>query len=154
MELLKAKESLDKNNLKDSATDCRRAVESISYQLWKKLNKRLKINLKVTMRGPGTPPDLATVVDSLIVELKKVIGLEELRGNLSTLKAKYPWSLLIKGVHEDGDDSQPEFERKDISELIELIQSIEEDVASFKLTVTSTDVISKIHQCVEAIASS
>lgn len=40
--LLKAKESLDKNNLKDSATDCRRAVESISYQLWKNLDKRLK----------------------------------------------------------------------------------------------------------------
>ena len=137
--LLKAKESLYKDSLKDSAMDCRRAVESISYQLWKKLNKRLKINLKVTMRAPGVPPDLATVVDSLIKELEKVKGVEGLRGNLLALKAKYPWSLLTKGVHEDGEASKPEFERKDISELISLIQSIEEDVASLKLSVASAE---------------
>jgi len=123
--------------LKDSATDCRRAVESISYQLWKNLNKRLKVNLKVTMRAPGVPPDLATVVDSLIKELEKVRGVEKLQGNLSSLKVKYPWSLLNKGVHED--ENQPEFERKDISELITLIQNIEENVLSFKLEVVSAD---------------
>jgi hypothetical protein len=136
--LLKAKESLDKNNLKDAAMDCRRAIESISYQLWKKLVKQLKINLKVTMRDPGARPDLSTIVDSLIEELKKVKGVEGLRGDLSAVKDKYPWSLLTKGVHEDGNDSQPEFERKDISELIKLIQNIEESVASFKLSVAST----------------
>ncbi|MDY0281231.1 MAG: AAA family ATPase [Salinivirgaceae bacterium] len=141
--LLKAKESLDKNNLKDSATDCRRAVESISYQLWKNLNKQLKVNLKVTMRAPGVTPDLATVVESLTKELEEISGVEELHGNLSALKAKYPWSLLNKGVHEDGADNQPEFERKDILELIELIQSIEEDVASFKLSVASAGEILK-----------
>lgn len=141
--LLKAKESLDKNNLKDSAADCRRAVESISYQLWKKLDKRLKINLKVTMRAPGVPPDLSTVVDSLIKELEKIIGFKELHGNLSELKARYHWSLLIKGVHEDGNDSQPEFEREDISELITLIQSIEENVSSFKLSMARAEEILK-----------
>ena len=97
--LLKAQESLDKNNLKDSATDCRRAVESISYQLWKNLDKRLKINLQVTMRAPGVPPDISTVVDSLIKELKKIIGVGILIDNFSSLKANYPWSLLNKGVH-------------------------------------------------------
>ncbi|MFA5183021.1 MAG: hypothetical protein WC405_17015 [Syntrophales bacterium] len=135
--LLKAKEYLGKNDLKDSAMDCRRAVESISYQLWKKLVKRLKVNLKVTMRAPGVAPDLATVVDSLIKELEEVIGAEELRGNLSTLKAKHHWSLLNKGVHEDGEDSQIEFERDDILKLITLIQSIEGNVASFKVSVAS-----------------
>ena len=135
--LLKAKESLNKNNLKDSASDCRRAVESISYQLWKKLDKELKINLKVTMRAPGVPPDLATVVDSLIKELEKIKGVKELHENLSALKTKYPWSLLNKGVHEDGDESQPEVERKDISDLIILIQSIEGNVSSFKMSVAS-----------------
>lgn len=138
--LCKAKESLDKNNLKDSATDCRRAVESISYQLWKNLGKRLKVNLKVTMRAPGVQPDLATVVDSLIKELKKVRGVGELYENLSSLKVKYPWSLLNKGVHED--ENQPEFERKDISELITLVQNIEKNVSSFKLAVASAEEIS------------
>lgn len=50
-----------------------------------------------------------------------------------SLKAKYPWSLLNNGVHED--ESQPEFERKDISELITLVQNIEENVSFFKLAV-------------------
>ena len=137
--LLKAIESLKKSNLKDSATDCRRAVESISYQLWKKLDKRLKVNLKVTMRAPGVQPDLATVVDSLIKELGKIQGVEELHENLSSLKAKYSWSILNKGVHED--EGQPEFERNDISELIKLVQNIEEDVSSFKIAVATAEVM-------------
>ena len=120
--------------MKDSAADCRRAVESISYQLWKNLDKRLKVNLKVTMRAPNVKPDLATVVDSLIKELEKVGGVKELHEKLLSLKSKYPWSLLNKGVHED--ESQPECERKDILELITLIESIEHDVSSLKLTVT------------------
>jgi DNA repair exonuclease SbcCD ATPase subunit len=139
--LIKAKESLDNNNLKDSATECRRAVESISYQLWKNLDKLFKINLRVTIRTPGVPPDLATVVDSLIKELEKIGGVEELHRNFLSLKAKYPWSLLNKGVHED--ESQPEFERKDISELITLAKNIEDNVSSLKLTVTRADETSK-----------
>lgn len=134
--LLKAKESLSKNNLKDSATDCRRAVESLSYQLWKKLDKRLKVYLKVTMRSPRVPPDLSTVVDSLIKELKKISGVDTLRESLLELKAKYPWSLLNKGVHEDND--QPEFEREDISNILILIQNIEENVTTLKLAMSGT----------------
>ncbi len=130
--ILKAKEALVKNSLKDSATDCRRAVESVSYQLWKKLDKQLKINLKVTMRAPGVLPDIATVVDSLIKELKSITGTDNLRNHMTALKEKYPWSLLNKGVHEDED--QPEFERKDITELIALIESVESEVLSFKLS--------------------
>ena len=134
--LLKAKESLSKNNLKDSATDCRRAVESLSYQLWKKLDNSLKVYLKVTMRSPRVPPDLSTVVDSLIKELKKISGVDTLRESLLELKAKYPWSLLNKGVHED--DDQPEFEREDISNILRLIQNIEENVTTLKLTMSGT----------------
>jgi len=137
--LLKAEESLNKNNLKDSATDCRRAVESITYQLWKTIDKRLKTNLQVSMRAPGAPPDLSTVVDSLIKQLRKISGVEVLSGNLSALKTKYPWSLLNKGVHED--ENEPEFERKDIIDLVALVRIIEENVASIKLTVSNTEII-------------
>jgi recombinational DNA repair ATPase RecF len=131
--LRKADESLNENNLKDSAAYCRRAIESISYQLWKKLCDRLNVNLKVTMRGPKNNPDLSSVVDSLIQELKKINGVEKLHENFSSLKEKYHWSLLNKGVHED--ENQPEFEREDISELITLVHNIEDHVSSFKLTV-------------------
>lgn len=139
--LLKAKESLAKNELKDSATNCRKAIESISYQLWKKLDKQLKVYLKVTMRTPGMPPDLATVVDSLIKELEKIPGVDDLQENFCELKSKYPWSLLNKGVHED--ENQPEFERKDISELITRIHNIEEGVSNLRLSVASEKVINR-----------
>jgi pimeloyl-CoA synthetase len=93
------------------------------------------------MRAPGTQPDLSTVVDSLRIELKKISGVEKLINNFSSLKTKYSWSLLNKGVHED--ESQPEFERKDITELITLVQSIEENVSFFRFTVARAEEISK-----------
>lgn len=134
--ILKSEEYWRNNSLKDSATECRRAVESISTQLWKKLDKYLKINLKVTMRSPNSPPDLATVFDSLISELSKIRGSDELLSKMKELKSKYEWSLLNKGVHED--DNQPEFERKDIEELINLIKAMETLVESIKLEVSAS----------------
>lgn len=139
--LIKARESFEQNALKDSASACRLAVESISYQLWKKIDKRLKVNLTVTMRAPGYPPDLSTVVDSLIKQLKKISGVDNLCRRLAELKEKYSWSLLNKGVHED--ESQPEFDRKDISGLLALVQSIEEDVSSLKLAVMGDGEVQK-----------
>lgn len=133
--ILKAIEDLKNDSLKDAATECRRAVESISTQLWKKLDKKLKINLKVTMRSPGFPPDLSTVVDSLLCELSKISGTDELQLKIKDLKTKYSWSLLNKGVHED--EKQPEFERIDIQNLIELIRTVETLVENIKVQVTT-----------------
>ncbi|MFZ2407819.1 MAG: hypothetical protein WAW41_22030, partial [Methylobacter sp.] len=52
---------------------------------------------------------------------------------LKQLKEKYPWSLPNKGAHEQGD--LPEFERKDVSDLLTLVRSIEEKVTTVKLEV-------------------
>lgn len=133
--ILKAKEDLKNNSLKEAATECRRAVESVSTQLWKKLDRILKVNLKVTMRSPGFPPDLFTVVDSLLGELSKINGTNDLKTQITELKTKYSWSLLNKGVHED--EKQPEFERTDIQNLIELIEKIEALVESIKLQISA-----------------
>lgn len=133
--LLKAEEYWKVNNLKDSATECRRAVESISIQLWKKLDKHLKINLQVTMKSPNSTPDLRTVVDGLLGVLRKISGTEDLQIKISQLITKYEWSLLNKGVHEE--DDYPEFERKDIEELIKLIKAIENLIGSIKLEVVA-----------------
>lgn len=129
--LLKAKESLDKNELKDAATHCRQALESISQLLWNKLAKTLRADLTVKMRSPSSNPDLSTVVDGLIKLIKPIDGLKDLRQELQVLKEKYPWSLLNKGTHEQSD--LPEFERKDISDLLSLVWSIEEKVSALKL---------------------
>ena len=64
------------------------------------------------------------------------VAISLLGNNLSELKARYPWSLLNKGVHED--DDQPEFERDDISNILILIQKIEENVTTLKLAMSGT----------------
>jgi len=128
--LLIAKEALERDNRKDVASNCRRAMESISEQLWIKLGKTLNINLTVKMRAPGNSPDLSTVVDSLTKAVKVIEGLQELHNELKQLKEKYPWSLLNKGVHEQG--NLPEFDREDVSDLLTLVLSIEEKVSAVK----------------------
>ena len=134
--LLIAQEALNKDNRKDVASNCRRAIESISDQLWKKLGNTLNINLTVKMRAPGNKPDLSSVVDSLIREVKIIDGLQELHIDFKQLKEKYPWSLLNTGTHEQED--LPEFERKDVSDLLTLVLSIEKKVAAVKLEILSS----------------
>jgi len=87
------------------------------------------------MRSPGFPPDLFTVVDSLLGELSKINGTDDLKTQITELKTKYSWSLLNKGVHED--EKQPEFERIDIQSLIELIEKIEALVESINLQISA-----------------
>jgi len=133
--LLKAKESFDKNELKDTAFRCRQAVESISQKLWKKLGRVIGDGLTVKMRRPNSAPDLSSVIDGLIQELRTIKGDRELHDKLKLLKGKYPWLLLNKGTHEQED--LPEFERQDISDLLALVFSIEEKALEFKLEVMS-----------------
>ena len=135
--LIKANEYFSKNDLKSSAASCRGAIEILSNHLWKKLGKQLNINLQVTMRAPGGKPDLAGVVDSLIKELEKIDKEGVLLSNLKKLKAKYPWSLLNEGAHEN--DDRQEFERNDIFELIKLVTIIEESISVFRLSVSCAD---------------
>ncbi len=133
--LLLAKRSLEEDSRKDVASRCRQAVESISEQLWSKLCKKLNVNLTVKMRSPGARPDLSSVVDSLIKELKGISTLNELQSELKQLKEKYNWCLLNKGTHEQGD--LPELERKDVSDLLTLVERIEIKVCQLKLEITS-----------------
>lgn len=134
--LLKAKMALDEDDRKDAAFYCRRAMESISEQLWKKLDKKININLTVKMRSPTGKPDLSTVVDSLNKEMSNISGCKELNNQLKQLKDKYNWSLQNKGTHEEG--SLPEFERTDIKNLYNLVVSIEEEVQTINLKITNT----------------
>jgi len=133
--LLLAKKSLNEDARKDVASRCRQAIESISEQLWNKLGKKLNVNLTVKMRAPGARPDLSSVVDSLIKELHVISGLNDLEDSLKQLKEKYPWSLLNKGTHEQGD--LPELERKDVSDLLNLVEDIEVKVSKVKLEISS-----------------
>lgn len=137
--LLLAKKSLAEDARKDVASRCRQAIESISEQLWIKLGKKLNVNLTVKMRAPGARPDLSSVVESLIKEIQGITGPGELLSNLKLLKEKYPWSLLNKGTHEQGD--LPELERKDVSDLLSLVEKIETNVTELRLEVVKSQSI-------------
>lgn len=129
--LLKAKEFLEKNEVKDSAARCRQGLESLSHQLWKKLGKVLPQGISVKVRGPGAEPDLSTVVDGLTKELSAIGNSKELLDELKQVKEKYNWLLLNKGTHEEED--LPELEHKEVSDLLILLLSIEEKVKAVKV---------------------
>jgi len=133
--LLLARDDYNANNLKDAASRCRQAIESISENLWIKMAKKVNVNITVKLRGPGARPDLSSVVDGLIKEIQGIEGLSVLLSDLKQLKEKYPWSLLNKGIHEQGD--LPEFERHDIFKLLDLLEKIEKGVCEIKLEVIS-----------------
>ncbi|TGL65951.1 hypothetical protein [Leptospira sarikeiensis] len=130
--ILQAEENYTKNSLKDAASKCRQAVESLSETIWKKIIKERNINLTVKIRSPGFQPELSTVVDSLIKELKAIDPNTTIFNKLKELKEKYPWSILNKGTHEQ--DDLPEFERSDIKNVIEIIKEIDTGLFNFSLT--------------------
>jgi DNA repair exonuclease SbcCD ATPase subunit len=137
--LLQATESLNNNNLKDAAAKCRRAVESVSHTLWKKLGEKLNIKLQVLMRTPTSEPELATVVDTLTREIGKINEDTGLCKSLKELKENYIWSLLNKGTHEQED--LPEFDKADLENLIVLITNIENSVTSLKLNIIMNEIV-------------
>lgn len=129
--LLQAEAALNKDARKEAAFRCRQAVESLSECLWKKMGKERNINLSVKMRFPGCRPDLSSVVDSLIKELKKIDEEAIIFVHMKKLKELNCWALLNKGTHEQ--DDLPEFERKDVIDLLELVKRIEVQINSIKL---------------------
>lgn len=58
------------NELKDAASKCRQAMESISYNLWNKISQSSNGQISVAMRTPKTQPDLYSIVDALIKKQK------------------------------------------------------------------------------------
>jgi hypothetical protein len=128
--LLQAKDAYEINALKDAASKCRLAIESIAETLWKKLGIEKNISLTVKMRAPGARPDLSTVVDSLIKVLKETDQESAAYVTFSSLKNKYPWSILNKGTHEQ--DNLPEFERTDIDSVLKLLETLEQEINKIK----------------------
>ena len=134
--LLIAQEKLKKNELKDAAAKCRQATECLSDKLWKKLAKTYSFQLSVKMRAPKSIPDLHSVVNGLQSSLKGVQGAEELNKSLLQLTSNYSWLLLNKGTHFE--PNQPEFERKDIRDLIDLLLRIDDMIDNLKLRFEAT----------------
>lgn len=129
--LLQAEVALERDSRKEAAARCRQAVESLTDRLWKKMASAGNINLSVKMRLPGGKPDLSSVVDALTKELKTIDKEADIYISLKELKELNSWNLLNKGTHEQ--DDLPEFERKDVMELLNFVKKIEEQINLLKL---------------------
>lgn len=131
--LILAKDSFKSSNLRDSAHNCRQTIENISENLWYKLAKTYRFEINVSMRSPKSKPDTSSVVDGLIKTLKNKVGFETIYKNLVEIKDKYNWSLLNTSSHSQSD--LPEYERKDISELLVILEELEKEVDQLKLNI-------------------
>lgn len=123
------------NELKDAATKCRQAMESISYNLWNKISQTSNGQISVAMRSPKAQPDLSSIVDALINKTKKIPGMESITDNLKEVKQQDNWRVLNKGVHFE--DEQPEFNRVDIKNVLEILVNLDNEVRNLKIQETA-----------------
>lgn len=126
-----AKNKLEKNELKDAAAKCRQALECIVFNLWKKLSKYNEGDVSVVMRSPKGIPDLSSLLDGLKKKTSKIAGLEELTNYINEIKNQSNWRILNKGTHYE--ENQPEFERRDIKKVLNILISIDESVRNIKI---------------------
>ncbi len=119
------------NELKDAASKCRQAMESISYNLWNKISQSSNGQISVAMRTPKTQPDLYSIVDALIKKTKTMSGMEPIRDNLQEIKKTDNWRVLNKGVHFE--DEQQEFERDDIKCVLDILIELDNQVRNIKI---------------------
>jgi hypothetical protein len=134
--IIQAQYHFEKNELKYSAAKCRQAVENIAENIWIEIGKQIKGDLSVTMRAPDVKPDLSSVVGALTKKLGKIDKNSDLYIHLSNLIKQYQWILLNKGIHEE--QNLPEFERKEIKDLLDLVKTIEKDANCFEIQTTIT----------------
>jgi DNA repair exonuclease SbcCD ATPase subunit len=134
--IIQAQYHFEKSELKDSAAKCRQAVENIAENIWIKIGKQIKGDLSVTMRAPDVKPDLSSVIGALTKKLGKIDKNSDLYIHLSDLIKQYQWILLNKGIHEE--QKLPEFERKEIKDLLDLVKTIEKDANCFEIQTTIT----------------
>lgn len=127
-----ARKKYNEGYLRDCASKCRQAVECISGKLWKKLEPFSGGGISVQLKGIKDVPNLRQIIDSFVSMTKpqKFEGTEAIHERLVKLTAKNMWALLNKGTHYDS--STPEFNRGEIKELLELVESLSEDVNNFK----------------------
>lgn len=126
-----ARKKYEDNELKDAASKCRQAMESISYNLWGKISYTADGPISVAMRSPKSQPDLASIRDALIKKSKKIQGMDAITKNLEVIKLQDNWRVLNKGTHFE--DEQPEFDRSDVKTVLDVLTSLDEQVRDLKI---------------------
>lgn len=130
-----ARKKYEDNELKDAASKCRQAMESISYNLWGKISDTADGQISVAMRSPKSQPDLASIRDALIKKSKKIQGMDAITKNLEVIKLQDNWRVLNKGTHFE--DEQPEFDRSDVKTVLDVLTLLDEQVRDLKIKETA-----------------
>lgn len=128
--LILAQKRLDEGQVRECLANSRRALENLTNTLWKRLSKHYNINLSVSMRSPGKPPELMSIVQALNKQLSKdtIEKFNEISPLLDTILAKnqmhsLEWSYLNKGTHDE--DREQEFDRYVVKEILSLLNEID-----------------------------
>lgn len=129
--LISARKKYEDSELKDSASKCRQAMESISYNLWNVIAKTPDGMISVGMKSPKSIPELRSIVDALIKKTKKISGMENINSELLELTKDSNWRVLNKGTHYE--DEQKEFDRPDVKNVLEHLEKIDELVRNTKI---------------------
>lgn len=129
--LVAAEKKYADNEIKDSASKCRQAMECIAYNLWNVIAKTPDGMIAVGMRRPKSIPDLSSIVDGLIKKTSKMKGMEDIHSELSYLKAENNWRILNKGTHYE--DEQKEFERSEVKEVIAHLNILDDLIRNVKI---------------------
>jgi hypothetical protein len=131
--LYKASSLITENAYRDCLMECRRALENLIYEFWRKVLKTYTVQVSVTIRIPGKPPDLMSVVSSLRKNVNKYnnaafnscvdilawfTGLETTNNQI--------WNYLNKGTHEESD--RDDFDSKIVEEVLNKLLLLETEV--------------------------
>lgn len=126
-----AEKKYEENEIKDSASKCRQAMECIAYNLWNVIAKTPNGMISVGIRSPKAIPDLSSIVDGLIKKTNKIEGMEDIHNELDSLKKENNWRIFNKGTHYE--DEQKEFERSEVKEVIEHLKKLDSLIRNVKI---------------------
>lgn len=126
-----AEKKYEENEIKDSASKCRQAMECISYNLWNVIAKTPNGMISIGMRSPKSIPDLSSIVDGLIKKTKGITGMDDIHSELVCLKEESNWRILNKGTHYE--DEQKEFDRHDVKSVIEHLNTLDNLIRNVKI---------------------
>ncbi len=126
-----AEKKYAENEIKDSASKCRQAMECIAYNLWNVIAKTPNGMISVGLRSPKAIPDLSSIIEALIKKTNKMEGMEDIHTELICLKQDNNWRVLNKGTHYE--DEQKEFERSEVKNVIEHLNKLDDLVRNVKI---------------------
>ena len=126
-----AEKKYEENEIKDSASKCRQAMECIAYNLWNVIAKTPNGMISVGIRSPKAIPDLSSIIEALIKKTNKMEGMEDIHTELVCLKEDSNWRVFNKGTHYE--DEQKEFERSEVKNVIEHLNKLDDLVRNVKI---------------------